>query len=311
MAGTISPTSLSFLSQLVGTMSSPQSATMTSVSTTCFQFASIQTAGDFIQTNNCPALGVPAGSSCTFNIFFTPTVGGTRFGSFTGTSITGGSVYVALTGTGFSPAPVASFSSTSLSFPPQIVATRSAPQSIILSNVGNAPMTLNSISTTGDFAFASGCGTTLNAGASCAINVSFLPIAYGYRDGLLVISENADAGPQNLGLSGTGVDFYINAIPTSLSIARGESSRVTVTLNPIGGTYANPVSLSCSGLPFGSSCKFSRVSVVPGGSGASSVMTLDVGRSKSSIGNYTVTITGVSGSLIHAIQVQLAVGSKD
>jgi len=78
---------------------------------------------------------------------------------------------VALSGTGI--APVASFSPTSLVFPPQIVTTVSPSQTITVSNVGSAPMTINSITITGDFAFNSGCGASLNAGASCTVNVSF------------------------------------------------------------------------------------------------------------------------------------------
>src|SRR5215469_2611955 len=97
---------------LVGTTSSPQSATLTAVYSTCFQFASIQISGDFIQMNNCPTLGLPADTSCTFSISFAATAGGTRYGSLTGTSITGAAVNIALTGTGYKPTPVAAFSPT-------------------------------------------------------------------------------------------------------------------------------------------------------------------------------------------------------
>jgi parallel beta-helix repeat protein len=310
MAATISPTSLDFPSQLVGTTSSSQFATMMSVSTTCFQFASIQMTGDFTQTNTCPALGVPAGSACAFNISFAPIAGGRRFGSLIATSITGGSVYVALTGTGFSPAPIASFSPTSLDFPSQIVTTVSSPKTITVKNVGNAPMTINSISVTGDFAFRSGCGTSLAAGASCSVSVTFVPSAFGSRSGLLVISENADSSPQNLGLTGTGVDFYLNASPGSAAIVRGASYSFSVQLTPLGGTFANSVTLSCSGLPSHSSCTFSPVRLTPGSGGASSVMIVCTDKSKTPVGNYVLTVKGVSGTLAHTSQVQLEVQSK-
>ena len=72
----ISPTSLLFPLQIVGTTSSPQGATVSSTGTSCYPFASIQTTGDFSQMNSCPTLGVPGGTSCTFNVLFSPTAAG-------------------------------------------------------------------------------------------------------------------------------------------------------------------------------------------------------------------------------------------
>jgi parallel beta-helix repeat protein len=304
MGATISPTSLTFPSQLVGTTSSPQSATLAAVYSTCFQFASIQISGDFIQMNNCPALGVPAGTSCTFSISFVPTAAGTRYGSLTGTSVTGAAVNVALTGIGYKPTPVAAFSPTSLVFSPQIVTTASSSQTITVSNIGNAPLTIYSVTSTGDFVAANGCGSTLNAGASCAINVSFVPSTFGYRDGLIVVNENADTSPQNLGMTGTGVDFYLNLVSTKI---RGSSSvSYTLSLTPLGGSFGNPVVLSCSGLPSYSTCAFSPQQAVPGTAGASSIVTVSIGE-KTPSGNYLVTITGAWGALSHSIQVPLSV----
>ena len=304
MGATISPTSLTFPSQLVGTTSSPQSATLTAVYSTCFQFASIQISGDFIQMNNCPTLGLPAGTSCTFSISFAPTAGGTRYGSLTATSITGAAVNIALTGTGYKPTPVAAFSPTSLVFSPQIVTTTSSSQTITVSNVGNAPLTIYSVTATGDFVATNGCGSTLNAGASCPINVSFVPSTFGYRDGLIVVNENGDTSPQNLGLTGTGVDFYLNLVNTKI---RGSSSvSYTLNLTPLGGSFANPVVLSCSGLPSYSTCAFSPQQVVPGTVGSSSIVTVSIGE-KTPSGNYLVTVTGTWGALSHSIQVPLGV----
>jgi hypothetical protein len=51
------------------------------------------------------------------------------------------------------------------------------------------------------------CGTppaTLNAGASCVINVTFKPSATGTRTATLRLTDNATNSPQSVGLSGTG-----------------------------------------------------------------------------------------------------------
>jgi hypothetical protein len=47
-----------------------------------------------------------------------------------------------------------------------------------------------------------GCGTTLAAGASCTISVTFLPQMTGPRSGAVLITDNA--GTQRVNLSGVG-----------------------------------------------------------------------------------------------------------
>jgi hypothetical protein len=77
----LSANMLTFASQPIGTSSSPQSVTVSNTGTTCFQFSSIAMTGDFSQANACSAAGVRAGSSCSFNVTFTPTAKGTRSGA--------------------------------------------------------------------------------------------------------------------------------------------------------------------------------------------------------------------------------------
>jgi hypothetical protein len=309
MAATISPLSLVFPSQLVGSSSSPQTATMSSVSATCFQFASIQMTGEFSQTSTCPALGVPAGTSCTFSIVFTPAGDGTRLGSLTATSITGASVYVSLSGAGYSPAPVVSLSPASLVFPGQIVGTSSAAQTVTLSNVGNAPLAISIITTTGPFTETNTCPASLAAGASCAIKVVFAPSVYGSGAGTVFIGDNAAGGSQTVTTTGTGIDFAINPTTDSTSVVRGHAVNFTVDLTSLGGVFGNSVALSCSGLPSHSTCAFSPAKVTPGSRGGSSVMTVDT-QSSTPLGTYTVVITGKSGALSHSVQVQLTVENK-
>jgi parallel beta-helix repeat protein len=301
----LSPVSLSFGGQLIGTTSSAQGATLSNTGTAPLTISGITTTGDFAQTNDC-GITLAAGAGCSINVTFTPTATGTRSGSVSvADNVSGSPQSVSLSGTGT--APIASFSPTSSSFGPQVVTTISAPQTITLRNVGTAPMTINSISPTGDFTFSTGCGISLNAGASCAINVSFAPTSSGGRSGLLVVSESADANPQNLGLSGTGLDYLVSVTPSSATIARGNSYRFSVNVMPLGGSFANSIALSCSGLPSASFCAFAPESVTPGSSGGSSVMTVTTNRASTPVGNFTVTVTGVSGSLNRSSQVQLTI----
>ena len=89
-AVTLSPSSLSFTSVPVGTSSAAQTITLTNSGDTTLSISSIQTTGDFAQTNNCPA-SLSAGSVCAINVTFVPTTSGTRNGTMTISDSEGGS----------------------------------------------------------------------------------------------------------------------------------------------------------------------------------------------------------------------------
>ena len=111
-------------------------------------------------------------------------------------------------GTGTNPPPAASpsatVSPTSLTFGTQPVGTTSALQLVTLTNGGNAALSITSISATGDFAQTNNCGSSLSAGANCAINVTFTPTTTGSRSGALSVSDNAAGSPQTVSLAGQG-----------------------------------------------------------------------------------------------------------
>jgi hypothetical protein len=105
---------------------------------------------------------------------------------------------------GSTPAPSATLSPTSLTFGAQGLQTVSAPQSVSVTNAGTAALTLSSIVATGDFSQTNSCGSSLAAGSSCTVNVTFTPTAPGARSGSITISDNAANSPQTVALSGTG-----------------------------------------------------------------------------------------------------------
>jgi phospholipase C len=94
------PASLTFGTQAVGTTSAPLSVKVTNSGTDTLTFASIQTTGDFAETDNCAGGVVPNGS-CTVLVTFTPSVTGTRTGTVVLSDNDGASPQtVTLTGTG-------------------------------------------------------------------------------------------------------------------------------------------------------------------------------------------------------------------
>ena len=210
-AASLSPTSLTFPSQTVGTTSAAQAVTLSNSGSAALSITSIAVtgtnSGDFGQTNNCGS-SLAAGSSCAINVTFTPAATGTRSATLTVTDNASNSPQTAsLTGPGVSSSgtPTATLSPTSLTFGNQTVGTSSPAQSVTLSNSGSAALSISSFAITGDFGQANNCGSSLAAGSSCTINVTFTPTAAGTRNGTLTITDNASNGPQTVSLTGTGV----------------------------------------------------------------------------------------------------------
>ncbi len=73
-----------------------------------------------------------------------------------------------------------------------------------LTNLGTAPVTINSITTGPDFTVPSNtCGGQLAPG-SCTINVAFKPTAGGQFNEFLTINDSDSSSPQTVALSGMG-----------------------------------------------------------------------------------------------------------
>jgi hypothetical protein len=75
---------------------------------------------------------------------------------------------------------------------------------VTLTNDGQAPLAITSISTTGDFTQTNSCGASLANNTSCTIAVTFTPAALGSRAGSVVVTDNATGSPHVVSLSGTG-----------------------------------------------------------------------------------------------------------
>jgi hypothetical protein len=93
------PGGLSFAATVVGSTSAAQAVTVTNSGTSTATVSGVTASGDYSQTNNCTTIAVNA--SCTVNVTFKPTAGGTRNGTLTVTSdANNGPTTVGLSGTG-------------------------------------------------------------------------------------------------------------------------------------------------------------------------------------------------------------------
>jgi hypothetical protein len=102
----------------------------------------------------------------------------------------------------------AKLSPTSLSLGTVALGTSSPAQTVTLSNVGTITFTISGIAITGtdagDFAQTHTCGSSLPAGASCSVSVTFKPTASGTRTAALSVTDYAAGSPQTVTLSGMG-----------------------------------------------------------------------------------------------------------
>ena len=97
---TLSPTSLPFGTQAVGTISAAQTVTLTNAGTVALTITRISTSGQYAQTNTCVS-PIAGGASCTINVTFNPTTIGAHNNTLTITdNATGSPKTVSLTGTG-------------------------------------------------------------------------------------------------------------------------------------------------------------------------------------------------------------------
>ncbi len=111
--------------------------------------------------------------------------------------------------------PNATLSPTILTYATQLVGTASASQSIMLSNNGTATLNITSIAASANFSETDNCGSSLPAGASCTINVTFVPIDGGKLTGTLSITDNAPGSPQTVTLNGVGT--AVTLVPNAIS----------------------------------------------------------------------------------------------
>lgn len=198
----LSPTTLTFPTQLINTASSSQPVTLTNSGSTAVNISIIAATGPFSQTNNCPSQ-LAATTNCTINVVFQPTASGTLNGTLTATD-DAGTQTSALTGTGT----VMTLQPSSLTFAPQTVKTSSPPQSITVTNIGSTTVTMNKINIAGvhggSYSETNNCGTTLAAGSNCTVNVTFTPQSKGVLAAAVDVGDTGGGSPQVVSLSGTG-----------------------------------------------------------------------------------------------------------
>ncbi len=226
----VTPASLSFSSQVIGTTSSARSITVQSTGTGPLQVSQIAVSGPFGETDNCIAAPIASGSSCTISVTFSPAVTGSAGGSVTITD-NAGTQTVSLSGSGVAPV---TFSTSNLSFGNLAIGNTSTPRSVTVTNRLSTALSISSIVATGPFAIATNsCGASIAANGNCTVGVTFTPAGLGAASGALTFSDSTITSPQTVTLSGTGtapVTLSTNSISFNNTVVGQTSSSRSVTL---------------------------------------------------------------------------------
>lgn len=307
----ISPASLSFLSQPLNTTSTAQTVTISNISTSPVLISSITISGDFFQTNSC-GTSVAANTSCAIEVTFRPTVLGTRSGSL---SITSGglpTLAVPLTGTGVDPQ--ISVNPAAVSFADQPINTTGPDQFITVTNPGTTALHVSSTLVSGSpylNVLANNCTAAVAPAGSCTIELEFTPLATGAASATLSIGSDAPTSPTTVALSGKGIDPIGTLSPSSLNfgnqVLNTSSAAQTITLSNTGTDPLTISGISVSGnftqtntcpasLAVGSSCAI-QVTFHPTATGALSGFLSVASNSSPPVVQGFVTGTGVNPAI--------------
>ena len=107
------------------------------------------------------------------------------------------------------PAPAASIRPSTMSFGPTTVLTTANPQTLSVSNGGNAPLAISTVTLGGAGAAAfrvqadTCSGSSVAPGASCTVTLAFAPATVGTFSATVSVADNAAGSPQLTALSGT------------------------------------------------------------------------------------------------------------
>jgi len=206
--------------------------------------------------------------------------------------------------------PSMSLNPAALTYGTQSVGTASPSQTITVTNTGFAPLAVSQVAVSGDFDETDSCtGVPIAVGATCMIQVSFLPTAIGSRSGLLTIFGNVAGGQATAPLSGAGsagaaivltpltLSFpstTINSTSAVQNITISNTSNAAVAIqsaNIVGGDFKVTVNTCGSSLGPGVGCTVG-ISFTPTASGnRSGTLTVTDGA-----GTQTASLNGIGTS---------------
>jgi len=258
----LSPTTLTFASTTEGSTTAAQIVTVKNTGTGAVTLSSETITGtnatSFLKSATTCGSTLATGASCTVSVEFKPAATGTLKANLSvADNATGTPQTVALTGTGVAATtPTITLTPASIAFPNTAVGTTSDAQVVTLKNTGSITVTVSSIALSGtdpsSFLEIGNCGTSLSAGASCAIYIAFKPASAVALTGTLSATDNASGSPQKVTLTGTGtavpsVKLSTTSIAFPTTTHGTTSAAQAVTLTNSGTSTVDLTSITLTG----------------------------------------------------------------
>lgn len=201
---TMTPTTLMFAAQAVGTVSGGESLTVRNTGSIGLTLGMPAVTGsDFVVRSTTCTASLPVGGSCAILLAFAPTVTGQRSATVAvAANVDGGVLTASLDGTGTQAGSIV-LTPLRVDFGSVRIGQKSAVQYVTVANTGSVAAGLHPLSISGPFNIsANTCGSALATNTSCTVGVVFVPTASGAASGSLVATD--DAGTQTALLSGNG-----------------------------------------------------------------------------------------------------------
>jgi hypothetical protein len=235
----LTPASLDFGTQNVGTKSPPQNVTVFNEGTSALTITGINIGGndpnDFTETNKCGST-LPAGANCQIAVVFQPQVGGARSATLN-VNYQGPGSPQTVSLSGFGAVSTVTLTPSNLKFRLRLIGTTSSPKTATLTNTGTVPVNISNISTTGPFTETNNCSSSLAVGTNCQIQVKFTPVQKGLATGNLSVTDDAEGSPQMVALSGTGMEVKLSPLAINFGNQTvGTHSMAPVKLTNLGTT---------------------------------------------------------------------------
>ncbi|MBL4795068.1 MAG: choice-of-anchor D domain-containing protein [Pseudomonadales bacterium] len=314
----VSPTSIDFSDLFIGD-NSTETVTVSNIGAGDLELIAISLGGAaFSQSDDCGNILAP-GETCDIEVTFTAI----DEGDFTGVveidsdDENNSLVSVSLTGSGVEiPVHEIEVDTTALSFGTLLTGT-SATQTVTVSNSGNEELLISSITISGgdatDFSEGNDCGSSIAAGGSCEIDVTFMADGISTSNASLIIESNdTDEATTTVTLSGASeldpepeITVSTDAVDFG-DVMAGETPTETVTITNEGSAALIVSSIQlldddaasflqsndCSTVAPGNSCSIELTYIADGN--ATHVTDLEIMSNDSSEPSVIVDVTGTS-----------------
>ena len=247
----ISPSSVSFGNVAVG-QSMTKTVTLTNTGTEALSVSGISVAGTgFTASGPHLPISLGAGQSTSISAVFKPTVGDADTGTITiASNVAGSPSRIALSGTGTTgktgtTAATLTATPSSIAFGSVAVGSEET-QTIHVENTGSESATISKLTISGSGVSVAGmtAPTTLAAGQTANLTVTYKPAAAGILTASLAIISNATDPSVVVGINATATVSTLAATPSSFSfgnVAVGSDTTQTIRLQNIG---TSPVKIS-------------------------------------------------------------------